>query len=291
VSPHVEAGFLAELADGTLAQADAIQVRKHLAECRSCMAAYADAVRYRAAWLAEPEGFALEKNMRSVAMNPSRVEKSVARRISRRIVWPLAAAAAVVVAVIALIPDRSPSLSFSLPPRIREASGWSSATGLVLPGAEQHANDVRPERRSGRTAVSSELEREVQTTIDAYEDSARGPESGARVVAALLATGEVDAASDYSRECLRRRPRDVPLLVFAADAGYRSNNLAGAETLLRRAKEVAPRDPVVTLDLALVLRQSGKRDEARALLGHASRSRVGPIAARAKRELAQLPRP
>jgi len=294
VTTHVEAGTLAELADGTLSEAAAVQVRSHLSQCRSCMAAYADAVRYRAAWLAEPDGFSLDSGMRRLATDPADLARTAAgaarvHPVRRGVVLSVATATAVLAiwASVSRHSDQTPSLSFPLPPGIQEATERSSSTGLILPGAEAHANDVRPEQRAGSAPGSPELERELRSSIEAYEEGSRGPEAGATAVAALLAAGEIDAARDYARECLRRYPDDVRLLVLGADAHYRSSDLGGAEALLRSARKHAPRDPVVALDLALVLRQAGKGDESRAILEHVSRSRLAPLASRAKRELAQ----
>src|SRR5690242_2237624 len=48
--------MLAVLAEEGRSAADARSL-EHLTQCRSCMAAYADAVRYRTAWLGSPEMF------------------------------------------------------------------------------------------------------------------------------------------------------------------------------------------------------------------------------------------
>jgi putative zinc finger protein len=63
---HIELSTLAQCADGTLPEIEARTVREHLAECRSCLAAYVDAVRYRAAWLADSDAFRLEGSDRAL---------------------------------------------------------------------------------------------------------------------------------------------------------------------------------------------------------------------------------
>jgi len=155
----------------------------------------------------------------------------------------------------------------------------------VLPGAENHADRVRVELRAGSTGSSIGLDQEVRRAVQDYERGPRSAEVCARVVAGLLAHGEIDAARDYARESLERHPDAVPLLVFAADASYRANDLAGAETLLRQAARRAPHDPMVALDLGLVLKQLGKGDESRQRLVKAADGRSAPIASRARREL------
>lgn len=290
MTSHIEPGILAALAEGRLPSEEADGVRAHFADCRSCMAAYADAVRYRAAWLAEPEAFEPDAAMLAAArraLGESGFSATPAGRFPARRVALIAAG--LLVAVLGPVGysmfERSPALRFRLPEAVREATERSSARGLVLPGGAGGADRILTGMRSGQAIGSPALERELQASIAAYEGGARSSESGARVVAALLASGETGAASDYANECLRADPGNVPLLVFAADARYRLNDPPGAEELLRRARAAAPRDPIVGLDLALVLRGQGREDEARRLIEQVKRTRVAPLAARAAREL------
>jgi tetratricopeptide (TPR) repeat protein len=289
VTPHVEFETLAACAEGTLAPEEAERVRGHLQQCRSCMAAYADAVRYRAAWLADPDAFrAQDDELRLAARHgPPPHATPPRRRWPRALTRPLQVAAAAI-AVTALFLSRAsdaPSLRFQLPPEVRAASERSSGRGLVLPGAGRGADRFEPELRSGQHAISPALGREVEVLIDRYERGTPNPDAAARVVAGLLAVGEIDAANDYAREALRRSDHHVPLLVLASDARYRSNDLEGAEALLRTASARAPRDPVVALDRALVLRQLGREDQARPLLMEVAGNRATSLAARARREL------
>jgi tetratricopeptide (TPR) repeat protein len=255
------------------------------------MAAYVDAVRYRAAWLADADAFRLEGDFRGLARASSgsaeAARSATPRGRSRRAFAVLVSAALLAAIVAGLRPlGSASSMGFKLSPAVLEASAQSSARGLVLPGAEAYADRVRPELRSGPSAGSLALDRELKAAIEVYERGSRDPAAGARVVAALLANGEIEAAGDYAREGLRLHPDAVPLLVFGADARYRANDLAGAEALLRRAADRAPRDPLVALDLGLVLRQLGRSDEARRALQRASGTHVAPLSARARRELA-----
>lgn len=294
MNAHLELSELAQCADGTLTEAEAARVREHLAECRSCMAAYVDAVRYRAAWLADPDAFHLESGDRRLARRVLRKGVLAHRRSRYRVphlsVAVLVSAVVVVGSIAALrAMNAAPTLGFALSPAVLDATAQSSARGLVLPGAEDHADRVRSESRSGPPASSLELDREVKSAIEGYESGSRGPDPGARVVAALLAAGEVETARAYARECLRQHPTAVPLLVFGADADYRANDLRGAEELLRAAAGRAPHDPLVALDLGLVLRRQGQDAEARRWLSRAAGSRLVPLATRATRELAQAP--
>mgnify|MGYP003693870345 CR=1 FL=1 len=160
--------------------------------------------------------------------------------------------------------------------------------GLVLPGATMGREGAFPELRSGGAPVTLELKREVDVLVGQYERGSRGPVTSAQVVAALLGAGEFDAAGDYAREALLKHPDAVPLLVLAADVRYRANDVTGAEVLLRRARSRAPRDPLVALDLGLVLAQRDRGSEARGLLEQATHAGSPALAARARRELSKL---
>jgi hypothetical protein len=290
---HPELNELAQLAEGTLDEPDASRIRKHLTRCRSCTAAYADAVRYRAAWLAEEEAFHLDSSDRRILREALGEGSGAGRRRSRALRLGSALVAAAVLAVFAVAVfqamNAAPTLGFRLSPAVLEASAQSSGRGLVLPGAEKHADRFRPELRAGLPSSSLELDREMKAAVESYESGSRGPDDSGRVVAALLAHGEIEAARGYAREGLRKYPSAVPLLVFGAAADYRANDIGGAEELLRRAAGRAPHDPLVALDLGLVVRREGHEDEARRLLSRVADSRNVALAARARRELTPAP--
>jgi hypothetical protein len=293
MNAHPDLAELAQCADGTLSEADAEHIRRHLAECHSCMAAYADAVRYRAALLVDADAFRLNASDRrwigEVVREPTGAQPGRPRALRLGAALLGTAAAAVLALVVYRGMNAMPTLGFQLSPAVQEAVAASSARGLVLPGGEKHADENAPELRSGPPSISLALDREIKATVESYEKGSRGADASARVVAALLAGGEVEAARDYAREGLQRYPHSVPLLVFGADADYRANDIAGAEARLRAAARRAPRDPLVELDLGLVLGRQGHQDEARRLLSRVANSRVAPLAARAARELSPPP--
>lgn len=284
---HPDLETLAELAEGTLGRAAAQTLRGHLATCRTCTAAYVDAVRYRAAWLARPELFvrAPEAARRVVALRRTRRGMAAWRRVR-----PAAAAAIVVALTIGAVQveraRRAPTLRLTLPPAVLAASERSSSFGLVLPGAAQRADRPAPLYRAGFAAPGAELDREVDALIVRYERGDRSPATAARLIEALLGIDDLDAARAYAGEALGRTPDDPSLLTCAAAAQYRSNDLAAAEGLLRTALSRAPGDPMVALDLGLVLRARGLSQPSAALLTRAAHGGSAPIAARARHELA-----
>lgn len=286
MNAHPDLETLAELADGSLAPTSALELRVHLARCRSCAAAYVDAVRYRAAWLARPELFA--------ARDPdgARADVVAGRRVPgwSGVATAAAAAAVIVVGTLRVVSGaQAPTLRFPLTPAVLAASERSSSRGLVLPGGERLADRPAPTYRSGFEAPSVALEHEVDALLARYERGDRSAPAATRVVAGLLAIDDLEAARVYADEALQQSPRDVALLTCVADVHYRDNDLPSAEQLLRTAIARAPRDPIVDLDLALVLRARGELAESRALLQRASNSASAPIAARAQHELAVAP--
>jgi tetratricopeptide (TPR) repeat protein len=290
VSRHLAPETLGALVEGGLAGEEARRARDHLFECRSCMAAYVDGVRYRAAWLADAESFAADAGQwragrhAGLAGGPLRSGRPAGR--AWRVAWAAGGAlAAALVAVVLLRPGYAPALAVDLPPAVRAANERLSGEGLVLPGGARGAHFGPSGMRSGQGASSLELERELDDLLAEYESAPGHAARGVRLVGAFLAVGELDAARSYAREVLQRNPRHVPALVQAAAIEYRMNEPGRARELLQRASREAPRDPIVALDLALVLEQGGHADRARPLFEHAGRSRVKELAARAEREL------
>src|SRR5262249_59286493 len=98
---HVSAEDIARLAEGTLPPETAEVILAHLSRCRSCMAAYVEAVRYRAAWLAEPDAFKPPPDVLERGRALFRPETSVRRARARQALAARspAAAASLVVAL------------------------------------------------------------------------------------------------------------------------------------------------------------------------------------------------
>lgn len=304
---HPDELDLSALVDGRLSALEAEPLRRHLAGCRSCMAAYADAVRYRAAWLATPQAFEpsrelVEAGMAVRAKEPARAGAAAprslgrARPAGRRVAMAgatlalagatLALAAVVFYGVRAAATWRAPDPP--LPPPLRAALESVSGRGLVLPGGERGAAHRGPVLRAGPAAPRRSLEAAVRAEIERYERGRRDRATTYAVGAGLIALGQADAARDYVDEGLRRDPRDARLLVLRADLAYRASEMALAESCLRQSLRLRRDDPVATLDLGIVLAETGARDQAAMLLARAARRGAPPIAARATRELEAL---
>lgn len=273
---HVSLEELASVAEGRPASEETIL---HLSRCRECMAAYADAVRYHAAWVARPEDFQAA---------PATDAGGVERRPSTVPIVALAGAAAAILAVAGLLtlgPWRSATRG-DVPPAVQHLLVHASATGLVFPGAEAGAAARRPSYRAGSGAAD-----EATVAIEALRESVeRGDRSNDRLyalIAGLIATNRVDLASDYIAEARGRAPQDPRFLVLEAMVSARRGDGAGAEALLQRARELDPRDPTVALDLGIVVAGTRGLTDARPhLLETIARAPGSPLAQRARQVLA-----
>ena len=290
---HLTAEELAELVVGSVTRERAASYQAHIAGCVGCAAALAEAIRYRAAWLRRPQLFGIPEEMTTSPARdsgprtgPTRAAAGPVIRLRR---WlPATGAVTTIVAVVAfalLSRPAAPTLGFRLPPAVRASIETSSARELVLPGGERHAGRPAAEMRSGVSPGSLELTAEVNRLVTHYELAQRSADVAARLVAGLLAEGDLEGANAYAREALRAYPRDTRLLVLMADLNYRASDLPAAERHLRSAAQIAPRDPLVGLDLALVLRERGNVVEAGRWFNRVAASGHPPLAERARQEL------
>ena len=280
---HLTEEQLAELAErGTHPTRDEPAIR-HLARCRTCMAAYADAVRYRGAWLAVPELFESKGQLPSAERRPVRV---AGIGPAARVAWIGVAAGVVVAAAVGLHFARQPSVTDPLPPgALAQLLVRSSGADLVYPGGEAGAALQATPYRSG-LPDSGEFEVAIDSLRLRYEHGARQPSDLYLLSATLLAAGRLDLASDYVAEGRATAPKDARFLVLAAMLSRRQGDDAGALQQLREARKLAPRDLTLMLDHAMLLSESGANEEATTLLREViRRAPNSALAERARRLL------
>jgi len=274
---HLELEDLAALADGSHDLKQLREARDHLALCRTCMSAYADAVRYRAAWLSKQSPFtAGTARIAQVGVKQPRAPSSA-----------ILAAAAVAVGVLIIVSTLvlRPSPPEPMPAAIRAMLERASSAGLVIPGGEAGAAATQQAYRSGAPADVAG-ERATEDVRLLYERGRRSSDALYVLAAGLIASERLDLARDYVAEGRRRFPGDYRTLVLAGILAYRLRDLAGAERSLQAARERAPHDPLVLLDLGLVGLESGGGDRARSLLRTVIDEHPGsPLAQRAERAL------
>src|SRR5262245_17155870 len=137
---HVSAEDIARLAEGTLPPETSEVILVHLSRCRSCMAAYVEAVRYRAAWLANPDAFEPPKDVlergRALFRSESRTRRSRGRQVFAA--GSMAAAASILVAMVLYSGRSRWGTHETLPQPIARALAQRThlARGLFLPGAQ-----------------------------------------------------------------------------------------------------------------------------------------------------------
>jgi predicted Zn-dependent protease len=132
-----------------------------------------------------------------------------------------------------------------------------------------------------RAGGAGDLHRELEA-LALRRQQRPGAETAFWLAAGYLAAGRVQSATDLVREARRRHPDDERLLLLDAVVSYRRSDLGRAETLLREVLVRQPGHQAARFDLALVLQETGRADEARRLLDAASWSDDAWLAGRAQ---------
>lgn len=281
---HLSAEDLAVLAEARKPDQAEPEAIEHLARCRSCMAAYADIVRYRAGWLVFPEAFREEPGpLREVSPRRQGVVRSW-----RAALLATAAGLVVVIGIAALWigrigprPDAGP---------ITALLELASAEGLVIPGGEAGAEGTTTLYRSA--PGQEESARAVERLRADYENDPRSGREVHLLAAGLLASGRLNLASAYVADGLARNPDDPRLLTLAGIVAHRSRDLPEAERRLREALDASPGDLTAMLDLGLVLMEMRQPDRAGPCFNEViRRAPRSALAERARRVLAGLPTP
>lgn len=161
-----------------------------------------------------------------------------------------------------------------LPPEIlRAAVIDASGTGLVLPGGGSGPAGDSQYRSGGAITPALRDLLDSANTSDSSSESVSADPGSARDAASVEATvwiiaGELSAGRNRVARiqldaALRHHPDELRLQTLSAIARYRQNDLAGAERELRAVLDQSPADDVARFDLAFVLFEAGRSDEAR----------------------------
>lgn len=288
---HVPAEDIARLAEGTLPPENAEIVLAHLSRCRSCMAAYVEAVRYRAAWLAKPKAFkppddVLERG-RAVVQPVPVVRRTRARRL---LLAGSSLAAAWLVIVLVLRSGGTPwGAREPLPQPVAQAIAERThlSSGLFVPGAEAVRTQPTDVFRGGTEDPDAIVPPRALDSLRAMYEHAKNPRSrgraGYQLASALLARGSVDGARDVVDELLAAQPGDCACHALAAQLDY-ARSPERAERHLREAVTAGCRDDVTRIDLAIVELARGDSAGARETLEQFEH-RDDALGDRARREL------
>src|SRR5262249_32573724 len=254
---HVSSEDIAGLGEGTLPPENAEIVLAHLSRCRSCMAAYVEAVRYRAAWLAKPKAFkppddVLGRGRAGVPPGPA-VRPTPPRR-------PLPAgssrAAASLGGVLVLRSGGTPwGAREPLPQPVAQAIAERThlSSGLFVPGAEAVRTQPTDVFRGGTEDPDAIVPPRALDSLRAMYEHAKNPRSrgraGYQLASALLARGSVDGARDVVDELLAAQPGDCACPALAAQLDY-ARSPGRAERHLREAVTAGCRGGATRRDLA-----------------------------------------
>lgn len=280
-------------------------VWEHLHACSSCFDAYQDSALLRGIWETDEAAFEpakelVEIGVRVASGGPARVSGVRSRR-HPLLVRPrlgLAAASVVVLLVVAVWWlwqerfDRSQEAGFDtavLSPirtAVETASDWGP---LVFPGGEQSLDTNLPIYRSGFIPLSDSLEASLSRLQAAFREGDVTPDLATWLLGGLLVTGQVDVARDLVSHPLLRGLTDPRITVLAAIVAYMDKSFDESEALLRSVLAKEPGDPVASINLAIVLDEQDKREEASVILMQVSRDYAGtPLSRRAKLLLSDI---
>jgi len=297
---HLSDDILAALVEGGLRGEEQARAREHLARCRTCMAAYAEAARVQSIWLAEPEVFApTDEIVRLGVAVGSSVAGAAQSRASRQVprhrqaphgLRPVVLSlAGVAVGLTAVLLWLRPGILAPGPPAdrsvvalVERAAQRASAHGMVLPFGENFTVEDMAIYRAGGTEPDPALNEAIQTMIDSYERGEAPGRTACLLVTGQIAAGQLGNARAFVSEARRQHPDNACLATLEAIIAFRENDLDRAETLLRRIVEHDPGNVVATFNLGLLLIERGQAAEAAPLLRAAQEAKPhSPLGSRA----------
>jgi len=245
------------------AAAAAADLQRHLAGCRRCTAAYAEAVRLHTLELVAPASFEVAPAMIEAARQAGPAGQR--RRPPRpRLTGILAGASLAALALVAIMIRPGPTPPPPAFAAVQVALLEQAPAGMVLPGlSPEQGRDQAIYRDGGASDLREELE-----ILTLHQRQEPGADTSFWLAAGYLAAGRLQSAADLVREARGHHPDDLRLLTLDAVTSYRRSDLGRAETLLR---EVLVRDPdhaAARFNLALVLQETDHSSEARRLLEH-----------------------
>ena len=301
---HPDINELARLTDEGLDAVDPATL-EHLAGCAECQSAWAEAARYHGARLLEGDRYAVPQDLatraRALIGSDERDGISVASTgtNTRRFWRPVpvfstgGALLAAVLALFVLFPGLRGNDGFDIPngpddPRtlIFSVLESQSAWGMVYPGVTGSGDSGHPVYRSGDGADASLKEALDLVNSNLLEDST-DPESNYWLAAGYVVAGRLGLASDLVHQALRMNPDDLPLLHLEAITAWQLSEFDRAEHALKQILSLAPADSTALFNLALIQIDTGRLDEADALLHRlAAGSRNALLQQRAQEVLA-----
>ena len=269
---HPTVEELARLVDGTADDVERGLLIEHLSRCRSCMAAYSDAIRYRTAHLARPEAFRRPKDL-DTAAPATRDIRPIYRARPMRFLLVSAAAAASVALYFGLRSGRQPrgiEPSWQPPAAVRTAVDHSFSSDFILPGARSFELSG-PVMRAG-DAVPAALLASLDSMATLFAQNKLDSAGTYWMISGTAAAGDLNRAETYLKIARDRNPDDAALFLLAAGIAYKQSDLESSERLLRRSLEVDSLSEAARYDLALIQAETGRESEALPMLDGLTRA-------------------
>lgn len=295
------------LIDGTLQESDRIRIKAHLRSCKRCFQIYRDSAIYSGLWVTGEQDFKsseelVETGLQIASLNgaadpelsrSSRGGKQIRNSKRRRLLISMAAVVVLIVIGVGiklLYRNSGNRLDQFLVSPVRRAvetaSMWSD---LVIPGGENALTGNGSVYRSGHVPLSDSLKSSLGRLADTYTAGDASVEAITWLIAGYYSTGQMDMARDLVSESHDRYEKNSKLAILEALIAYSDGEYARAETILRRVTEVEPANYAAQINLAVVLRDQGKTDEARGVLAATlSRRPDAPLERRARYILSNI---
>ena len=287
---HVEYEEIARLAEGRVSPEQAEPMLAHFSQCRSCMAAYTEAVRYRAAWLAKREAFEPPRDMlergRAVLSGAPHHRPALPRRVFQ-VAAPVAAVLLVLV-IIGRLGRQPTEAGQGLPPPVAQALAKRTLEGgLFVPGTEAVRVDAPDTLRSSpdlTVLVTKDLEDSLHAVYTQARAGRPRERAGFCFASALTARGSEREALEVVQRLLKDDPRNCACMSLAANLEYGRSQLDLAERHLSTALAAGCRDDVTQMNLGIVKLTRGDTAEARGIFERFEH-RDDALGERARKEL------
>ncbi len=272
---HPDWNELARLADEGLDAVNA-DVLDHLAGCGECQSAWAEAARYNGARVLGEEGYFVPEELASKAR--ALIGSTTTETTSQSFWRPATtfsmggALLAAVLALFVLLPGLRGTDRMDVPTRpddprtlIHAVLESQSAWGMVYPGVAGLGDSGNPVYRSGDGANASLGEALEQISAASGEGPLDSDETW-WLAAGNVVAGRLGLASDLVHRALRQDPDHLRLLHLEAITAWQLSEFDRAEHALLRILALAPSDSTALFNLALVKIETGRGNQAEALI-------------------------
>ena len=306
---HLNEAEMAKLIDDSLDLSSSEALLSHLRGCPRCQEILKDTCLSISLWETNPEILAptpdtVDAGMRVAGTVTDRSDGtsnsflSFLKSGSRRRIWYIPAAAALVLLLIARIwiHDGESILDNQVPPStiqpvqraIETVSRWGP---MVLPGGEHAVGGPGVRLRSGYVRIDDSLKSSLSSLYDMYQQGNVSPDVVYYLTAGYVATGQIDMARNLVQDARERGIADTRSRSVEALVAFIDGDLEAAERIYREISDSNPDDLAAATNLAVILKEQGRYDEASRILSRIRATHPGSsLAQRAEDLLGTFPR-